>query len=364
MIIAIIIILVIIIVLLMIYNMSVHKKIESFNNLNQKITGLNVLQDFMDTISECTSVNEKFEKINQILVERYQIKYSTIVVYNGAEYIVKASNVEEKHWDTLKSLQSEEIFQDSIQTATPKYITVENENERLPYQKMEFGRAKSAMFFPLYEENVYIGYWIIEGSKPHEFDHVDTTILEVVKNNIVSVLRTVGNQGIIENIVRDDKYSALKSAEYLYADGRKIIDKYTTSTICLFRITNIEKINEEISRKTGNEIITRVCEVVKMNLSQEYIFVRYMGPKFAIVFSGIEQEAVGNFMEEIKKQIEEIEVEPVDVEFEDAEDVIAQPKVNVIISTYYKGTALEGAMKKLEEYIDKADINENDINYL
>lgn len=364
MIIAIIIILVIIIVLLMIYNMSVHKKIESFNNLNQKITGLNVLQDFMDTISECTSVNEKFEKINQILVERYQIKYSTIVVYNGAEYIVKASNVEEKHWDTLKNLQSEEIFQDSIQTATPKYITVENENERLPYQKMEFGRAKSAMFFPLYEENVYIGYWIIEGSKPHEFDHVDTTILEVVKNNIVSVLRTVGNQGIIENIVRDDKYSTLKSAEYLYAEGRKIIDKYTTSTICLFRITNIEQINEEISRKTGNEIITRVCEVVKMNLSQEYIFVRYMGPKFAIVFSGIEQEAVGNFMEEIKKQIEEIEVEPVDVEFEDSEDVIAQPKINVIISTYYKGTALEGAMKKLEEYIDKADINENDINYL
>ena len=138
MIIGIIIILVMIIVLLMVYNMSIHKKIESFNNLNQKITGLNVLQDFMDTISECTTVNEKFNKINEILIKRYQIKYSTIVMYDGAEYIIKASNVDQKHWDSLKSLQSEEIFQDSIQTATPKYITVENENERLPYQKMEF----------------------------------------------------------------------------------------------------------------------------------------------------------------------------------------------------------------------------------
>lgn len=360
----IIIILVIIIVLLMIYNMSIHKKIESFNNLNQKITGLNVLQDFMDTVSECTTVNEKFNKINEILIERYQIKYSTIVVYDGAEYIVKASNVDQKHWDSLRSLQSEEIFQDSIQTATPKYVTVENENERLPYQKMEFGRVKSAMFFPLYVENVYIGYWIIEGSKPHEFDNIDTTILEVVRNNIVSVLRTVGNQGIIENIVRDDKYSSLKSAEYLYAEGRKVIDKYTTSAICLFRITNLEQINDEMSRQTGNEVIAKVCETVKLNLSNEYIFVRYMGPKFAIAFSGIEVEAVGSFMEEIKKQVEAIEVEPVDVEFEDDEKIVAKPKINVIISTYYKGTALEGAMKKLEEYLDNADSKENDINYL
>ena len=32
------------------------------------------------------------------------------------------------------------------------------------------------MFFPLYIANVYIGYWIIEGGLPHEFDNLDTTI--------------------------------------------------------------------------------------------------------------------------------------------------------------------------------------------
>ena len=276
MILAVIIILVILIILLTVYNISVHKKIENFQNLNQKITGLNILQDFMDTISECTTVNEKINKINDILIERYQIKYSTIVVYDGVQYVVKASNVDKKHWDTLSSLQSEEVFQDSIQTATPKYITVESENERLPYQKMEFGRARSAMFFPLYIENVYIGYWIIEGSSPHEFDNIDTTILEVVRNNIVSVLRTVSNQGVIENIVRDDKYSNLKTAEYLYGEGKRIIEQYTTSTVCMFKITNLENINQMISRKTGDEIITQVCDVVKTNLAKEYLFVRYM----------------------------------------------------------------------------------------
>lgn len=360
--------LVIIIALLLVYNISIHKKIENFNNLNQKVTNLNILQDFMDTISKASSVEEKIEQINNIIIERYQVKYSTIVVYDGTKYVIRASNVDEKHWDTLSNLQSEEIFQDSIQTSVSKYITVENENERLPYQKMEFARAKCAMFFPLYIDNVFIGYWLIEGNKPHEFDNIDTTMLEVIRNNIVSILRTVENQKIIESIVRDDKYSSLKTAEYLYGEGRKIIDQYTTSTVCMFRITNLEKINEEISRKTGDVVITKVCEVVRSNLAREYLFVRYMGPKFAIVFSGIEKQAVAGFMEQIKGEVENLKIEPVDVEFEkeneDDEDIMAEPKINVIMSTYYKGTALEGVLKQLEEYLDNADKGENKISEL
>ena len=66
-------------------------------------------------------------------------------------------------------------------------------------------------------------------------------------------------------------------------------------------------------------------------------------------------------MEQMKEHVEAIEIEPVDVEFEDEEDVVAKPKINVIISTYYKGTALEGVLKKLEEYLDNADKKENKI---
>lgn len=353
----IIIILILIIVALLAYNLSISKKIENFNSINQKITNLNILQDFMNTISEVTSVNEKIQKINNILIERYNIKYSTIVVYNGTEYVIKASNVDKKHWEVLRNLQSEETFKDSIQSAIPKYITIEKEGERLPYQKMEFERAKSAIFFPLYIDNVYIGYWIIEGSKPHEFDNIDTTILEVVKNNIVSVLKTVEKQQIIENIVREDKFTKLKSAEYLFGEGKKTIDKYTTSTVCLFKITNLEEINETIGRKIGNEILTKVSEKVKQDLSDEYIFVRYMGPKFAIVFSGIEMDAIVSFMSQVKEKVENIKI-TVDKNKE------AIPKINVVLSTYYKGTALEGLTKKLEEYLDTASNNENTINYL
>ena len=316
----------------------------------------------MDTISETSSANEKLRKINEILIEKYNIKYSTIVVYNGAEFGIKASNVAEKHWDVLKNLQSEPVFKDSIETGIPKYITVDKEGEKLPYQRMEFGRAKAAMFFPLYIDNVYIGYWIIEGSMPHEFDSVDTTILEVVKNNIVAVLKTIENQSTIERIVKDDRYSELKTAEFLYTEGKKIIDRYTTSTVCLFKITNLVNINETISRKTGDNLITQLCRNIKQDLSPEYLFVRYMGPKFAIVFSGVDIQAVEEFMEGEKESIEAIKV-PAAQDY-NGQYIEVSPKLNIALATYYKGTALVGVTKKLEEYLDTADPLESNINYL
>ncbi len=370
-------ILVTIIIVLLIYNITIHKKIQQFNNLNRQANNLRVLQDFLSTIGECSSVDEKIRKINDILIEKYEIKYSTIVVFDGAEYQVKASNVDQKHWDTLKKLQDVPIFKDSVATATPKYVTVNNDNERLPYQEMEFGRAKSAIFFPIYIENVYIGYWIIESGVPHDFDNIDTTIFEVVKENIVSVLRTVVHQKTLEAIVRKDLFTGLYSEEYLYTEGKKIIDKYTTSAVCMFRITNIESINENYSRKLGNQVIIQVSDFIKNNISKEYIFIRYMGPKFVIVFSGVDTESVTGFISDVKNElekteislptnnnVEEIEIEQVDRKNKKKKAKVqpkATPKLNFVLTTYYKGTGMEEVLKKLEQYVDNADKSENDI---
>ena len=150
MILVVILILIVIIILLMVYNMSIHKKIVSFNNLNQKVTNLNILQDFMDTISKTSSVEEKIEQVNNIIIERYQIKYSTIVIYDGTKYVVKASNVDQKHWDALSSLSDldeEQVFKESIETSIPKYITVEKEETGYLIKKWNSLEQRVQCFF-------------------------------------------------------------------------------------------------------------------------------------------------------------------------------------------------------------------------
>ena len=256
---------------------------------------------------------------------------------------------------------------------------IEKEGEKLPYQKTEFGRAKSAMFFPLYIDNIYIGYWILESGKMHAFDDLDTTVIEGIKDNIISTLKAISYQDTIENIVRKDLFTGLNSAEYLYGQAKNIIDSQTSSAVCMFRITNIEKINETISRNMGNQIIIETSNAVKEKMYSKYIFVRYMGPKFAIVFTGVEVNSLDEFLEDLKEEIESIVLEE---EIEEPEESkkksskattkkkvkkntrVASPKVNFVVTTYYKGTPIENVTKKLEEYLDNAPKSENQINYI
>lgn len=378
MVILVIVILLAAIAVLVAYNFHIQKKIEAFNNINQKINNLSVLQDFMKIAGEEDSVDNKLKKINEIVIEKYDIKYSTIVIFNGAEYVIKSSNVDKKHYEALTNLHTEEIFQDSVATATPKYITIDNENEKLPYQKVEMGRAKSAMFFPLYIDNIYIGYWIMESGQIHAFDKTDTTIIEVVKDNIISVLTTMSYQDTIENIDRIDKFTGLHSEEYLYGIGKRTFDQYPTSAVCMFRITNIERINETASRQMGNDIITEISNIVKTKMSSKYIFVRYMGPKFVIVFSGVEEGSLEEFLRDLKMEMEDLEIVEEEEEIETIriikgkkvklretkEQRTASPKINFVVSTYYKGTGLEQLTKRLEEYLDASDKQENQINYI
>lgn len=373
--IAIIIILVIIIAVLTIYNMIIHGEIQEFQNLQHRVTNLNIIQDFINIAGSDMSVGNKIKEINNVIIEKYEVKYSTIVLFDGANYTIRATNVDKKHWSTLSSLHEFDIFKDSIETTNPKYITVNNERERLPYQKLEFGRAKSAVFFPLYIDNVYIGYWLIESGIPHDFDNIDITVFENAKENMVSAMKSVNYQRTLESLVRKDLFSGLNSAEYLYGQGKKIIDQSISSAVCMFKIINIEEINK-ISRELGNKVITEVSSHIKQNISNNYIFVRYMGPKFVIVFCGIDANSASNFINEIKKSTEMLNIKLNEENFTIEElgptkkskrkskkqNISVSPALNFVISTYYKGTGMENVLKSLEKYIDEQNNEVSEIN--
>ena len=359
-----IVLLVAIVGILIVYNVNIKNKLTTYNNISKKINNLNVLQDFMNITGEDISVDDKLKKINDVLIEKFGIKYSTIVVFNGAEYVLQASNTDKKYWRNLTNLHTEEVFKDSISNATPKYITINSEGEQLPYQQMDFSRAKSAMFFPLYIDNVYIGYWIIESSVIHAFDNVDTTLLEVIKDDIVAMLKTVSYQNAMESIVRTDQFTGLNSAEYLYGQAKATIDSTPTSTVCMFRITNIEEINKKYSRETGNNIIIEIANWVKTTIDSSDIFVRYMGPKFAIIFIGKSQDDIIEIVKNLREELEQLEVQYDKQDVDGIKRLYASPKVNFVISNYYKGTGIERVTGKLEEYLDGADKEEHNINFV
>ena len=138
-----------------------------------------------------------------------------------------------------------------------------------------------------------------------------------------------------------------------------------SSSVCMFSIINLPDINEEYGREMGNETVIKVSENIKNSISEEYLFVRYMGPKFIIFFSGVENDGVIDFLQDLKKDVENIKINSdVGTENKKKKKKDVYPKLNLVVTTYYKGTALESLNKKLEEYIDNADPDESDINLI
>ena len=74
MVIVVIIILLIAIIVLVAYNFHIQKKIEAYNNINQKISNLSVLQDFMKVAGEEDSVDAKLNSKQDTLVSGTNIK--------------------------------------------------------------------------------------------------------------------------------------------------------------------------------------------------------------------------------------------------------------------------------------------------
>ena len=84
-----------------------------------------------------------------------------------------------------------------------------------------------------------------------------------------------------------------------------------------------------------------------------------MGPKFAIVFSGVDLEAVEEFMKTVKEKTEALKIAP--AQDYNGEETEVSPKLNIALAKYYKGTALVGENCKYNGGNNK---NENVINYL
>lgn len=353
------------IMLVLLYKYSIMSgNLKKLKNTNQKVSSLNILQDFMEIIGDSSiDTDEKMKSINEKLIEKYEIKYSTIVLFNGMKYKVEASNVSDKHWPVFEDLHNQNIFLESINNATPKYITID-QGEKLPYMKMEFDRAKSAIFYPIYVDNIYMGYWLIEGGKPHEFDNIDTTVLNVVKDNLTSVIRIINRQRTMENMYRRDYCTGMYTYGYLYGKARKTIDKYPTSIVSLIKITNLRQIEDKTSKRTAEMVEKGVTDYIRGCLSPEYIFVKYSEDTFVIVFSGSDVEGVSKFLENIKDTLSQLRVKVVGSLRAEFNGQTVAPKTNMVLMTYYKETALEGVINNLAKYLEEADAGESDITCL
>ena len=82
--------------------------------------------------------------------------------------------------------------------------------------------------------------------------------------------------------------------------------------------------------------------------------------------SGVDKDGVSDYVKNIKPQLENLIIpaaddfkiiNPKEPDMKNETKVTVSPRIKFVISRYYKGTSLDGALKRMEEFIDKSDDN-------
>lgn len=309
-----------IIIFLLGYNVHTNRNLEQAKKSKKSFSRILALRDIMNISASSKSSKEKMEELNKVLIEKMDIDYSTIVYYNGLEYITKVTNISDIEISNMENdilyIQNLNIFKEAIDKREFKYITVDKQEEELPYLENRKNIIKSVIFYPMTSKGKYIGYWLIESKKVKAFENVDIQILENLKQAIRNTIEVLSYEEAIETMVRDDKFSELKTMEYLQTEGKMLLEQYNKPQIVMFRIDNLEEVNEEFSRNAGNVLITEVTKKIHSITRGDNIFVRYMGPKFIIILDdkkNIEENNTddiiqkNNYMEVLKNIKENVE---------------------------------------------------------
>lgn len=306
------------------------------------------IQEMYDILGNTSSSDDKIKKLNEILIKAFKPKYSSIVLYDGNKFCIKATNVEKDFLDAIANVATESIFSSNVLKDVSKYsIAITDKN--LSYKSAIERNIKSSIFSPIYFDNMFLGFWLIEDTKEHAFDGISNEDLAKFKHNLSLFIENIQVQSTIEIAENTDKQTGYYNNLYLYSNSRSLLISNETSAISLISLDNLPEVNEKYTRNLGNTLLIKVSNAIKEIVSKESILIRYSGQRLLVITPGSNAQVAQPIMDKVLSKIKS------EVEYVDDEKVSLDAKI--VIHTLKKQNNIEKEIQNMVLFIDKMKSN-------
>ena len=240
---AIIILLLLVIVALGVVLFIVFQKNKYYKVALGNMSAMVIMQRMFEIMASSIPAKNKLEELNNVIIEAFDSKYSTLVLFDGNEYEIRASNVEGVYLDSVKELAESQEFKNNAIQNISKYL-VATGTRVLGYKTAMERLIKSAMFSPIYYNGTFRGFWLLEDKLEGAYDSISKEELARLKDNIGVFIESISSQEAIENAHNTDKQTGFYNNLYLYSNLRQKIATYSTSAIVLIQLSNLTEIND------------------------------------------------------------------------------------------------------------------------
>ena len=274
-----------------------------------------ILQEIMVILGNKIPATKKLERINDILIDRFDIAYSTIVEANENGNIIKASNVPSDLYEMIINLDEDKTFFDSMKQNVPKYITA---IKTLEYPSADIRDVRSVLMFPLYREDEYRGFWLLEDIKGNAFDNVAKVQLSIIKDNITLVIQNNDYAVTLENKTTELEVANKKLEEMANRDGltgafnkefmhKKLNDVFNGSrrqnSIAIMDIDYFKNYNDKNGHMEGDNLLKMLSQLITDSLREQDMLFRFGGEEFVILFPGTDKKDAFMVSQRIRQKV-------------------------------------------------------------
>ena len=333
------------VVILAAFSIFLIKRNKYYNVAIGNMSGMVIMQRMFELMAAAIPASKKIEELNNIIIEVFNSKSSTISIFDGTNYEIKATNIEPMYIDSIRSLAEEKDFKNNSTQNVSKYLVAAG-GRLLGYKSAMERKIRSAMFSPIYYNGMYLGFWLLEDDAENAYDSISKEELAKLKDHIGVFIENVLSQESIENAYNTDKQTGFYNNLYLYSTVRQQTAKEENSALTLMLLSNLPQLNEEYGREVGNKLLEKAAKLIQEIFSSDNVFVRYSGSKFCIVSPG---ESAENMHAMVERYITNLKMQ-----HEIVEDNKVSLNINVVMKNIRKQSNIEREISKMADYVEKS----------
>ena len=339
----------VVVVVLAAFSLFLLKRNKYYRVAIGNMSGMVIMQRMFELMAVTIPASKKIEELNNIIIEVFNSKNSTISIFDGMNYEIKATNIEDIYVDSIKAIAEEQDFKNNSVQNVSKYLVAAG-GRILGYKSAMERKIRSAMFSPIYYNGMYLGFWLLEDDTENAYDYISKEELAKLKDHIGVFIENVLSQESIESAYNTDKQTGFYNNLYLYSTVRSQTAKADNSALTLMLLNNLPEINEKYGREVGNKLLEKATSLMKEVFNAENIFVRYSGSKFCIVTPGSSTDTMHPVVERFLTNLKMIE------------EVVDDNRITLEVCITMKNIKRQGnidrELAKMADYVEKmTDVN-------
>lgn len=307
------------------------------------IAAMTVMQRMFEIMASNIPAKNKIEELNNIIIDVFNSKYSTISIFDGNEYEVKATNVENIYVESIGAIAEEKDFKENAKNNVSKYLVAAGPRI-LGYKSAVERKIKSAMFSPIYYNGTYLGFWLMEDDVEDAYESVSKDELAKLKDNIGVFIENVKDQENLENAYNTDRQTGFYNNIYLYSNVRHQTSLMENSALILISFSGLSNINELNGRDVGDSLLLKATRLLKETIPPENIFIRHTGSRFVVVCPGASVETVHGTIERYLNNL--------NYERESIDGKEITLDTQILMHTIKKQSNIEKEINKMNAYLE------------